>query len=388
MASRHRARTAPAVPLPADDPFHRPPPTLAALTPGTVVGVRAARLRPGWLRARVRAWQLSYRSTDHTGRAILAVTTLVVPHRRWREGPRRPLVAYGAAQDNVADAGTPSYALVARPMAEIVPYLIEVAPYLASGWAVCIADHQGPQSLFGVGRLAGQVMLDGIRAIRSAGLGGIDPATPCALAGYSGGARACGWAAQLHPTYAPEQALAGVAVGGTVADLVAVDVAHDGKLGAGLTFALAESFDRAYPDAGIAELLDERGRASFAQLRADGGMTLPALLARFRFRRLADETVVDDLWSQPPIAPLLEANRLGRDAAPIVPVFSHHVRMDEVVPVAQHDALVRAWRSHGAQVQVVRPRVGNHIVEGVARAPAVRRFLAARFTGEPFEPSG
>jgi hypothetical protein len=38
------------------------------------------------------------------------------------------------------------------------------------------------------------------------------------MVGYSGGAIATGWAAQLQPTYAPELAFVGAVAGGTPAD--------------------------------------------------------------------------------------------------------------------------------------------------------------------------
>ncbi|MEU5883046.1 lipase family protein [Spirillospora sp. NPDC047279] len=47
---------------------------------------------------------------------------------------------------------------------------------------------------------------------------GIGKSNPWTLNGYSGGANATGWAAQLQPAYAPDVTLKGIAMGGTPAD--------------------------------------------------------------------------------------------------------------------------------------------------------------------------
>ncbi len=62
-------------------------------------------------------------------------------------------------------------------------------------------DFEGPKSVFMAGPQAGHAVLDGIRAVKNFGTGGVGAANKWALNGYSGGAQATGWAAELsRPT--------------------------------------------------------------------------------------------------------------------------------------------------------------------------------------------
>src|SRR5699024_6332554 len=67
------------------------------------------------------------------------------------------------------------------------------------------------------------------------------------LTGYSGGAIAAGWAAQLQPDYAPEVELAGVAAGGVPADFALLPDTMNGTLGSGLVLAASFGLAREYP---------------------------------------------------------------------------------------------------------------------------------------------
>lgn len=82
------------------------------------------------------------------------------------------------------------------------------------------------------------------------------------------------------------------------------------------------------------------------------------------------------------VAAVLATDTLGW-AAPDTPVYEYHADTDEIVPVAQDDALARAWCAHGATVQVVRDLIGEHAEEAIARQGSVLAFLASRFAGAP-----
>lgn len=66
-----------------DPAFYNPDPArVAAAAPGEILSARQVNLANFWLiPLDVRAWQLSYRSTDTHGEAIPAVATVIVPHR-------------------------------------------------------------------------------------------------------------------------------------------------------------------------------------------------------------------------------------------------------------------------------------------------------------------
>jgi hypothetical protein len=198
------------------------------------------------------------------------------------------------------------------------------------------------------------------------------------LTGYSGGAAATGWAAQLWRSYAPELTVVGAAVGGVPADPVALSATLDGGPFAGFEYAAAVGLRAEYPEAGVDRLLNPAGRADLA---AATGRCTQELLLRFAFHRLADDTVVERPLADPAVVALLRRNALGA-IGPRVPVLDFHAVTDEVVPVGQDDALVRAWCERGAAVAVVRDPVGEHVLEGRLRRARAADFLAARFAGQ------
>ncbi len=371
---------------PDQDPFYRPPTDIASYSPGRIVAIREVTPDIGPLPVPVRAWQLSYRSNDQDGQAILAVTTLLSPTGDWTKPGSRPIVSYQAFEDSVGSKCAPSYNIASgNSGASGTGSMVEperISPYLQAGWALAIPDHEGPQAFFGVGRESGLITLDGIRAVKSFGGDrsvGLD--SPVALSGYSGGAQATGWAAQLQPAYAPEVTLAGAAVGGMPADLTTVAKFIDGGPFAGFEFAVADSLARAYPSTGIPALLNARGVQDFQAIK---GMCQEAILAAFPFRTLSHDATVTEPLAVPSIATALELNKLGVAGAPQTPIYDYHVDTDEVVPVGQDNVTVQLWRANGAKVQLVRDVIGGHVGEYAKRLPATVQFLQDRFDRKPF----
>jgi hypothetical protein len=89
-----------------------------------------------------------------------------------------------------------------------------------------IPDTEGEEADFSAGPVYGYNTLDSLRAALSSPATGLTSTTKIGLAGYSGGAIATEWAAQLAPSYAPEinSDIVGAAMGG-----VLVDPAHNLK---------------------------------------------------------------------------------------------------------------------------------------------------------------
>jgi hypothetical protein len=228
------------------------------------------------------------------------------------------------------------------------------------------------------GPQAGHAVLDGIRAVKNLGAGGVGMTGPWALNGYSGGAQATGWAAELQPSYAPDVRLAGVAMGGTPADPAAVARSLDGGVFSGFEAAATVSLAAEYPEAGIEDLTNAEGKEALQKAR---GKCLTDLLTGFAFKRLADYTTVPDPLSVPSVAAMLKKNTMGA-AAPAAPIYDYHANTDEIVPVAQADALTRNWCAKGATVQVVRDAVGEHALEALVRSGDALSYLADRFTGK------
>lgn len=366
---------APGSVVPDQDPFYAAPANIGQYAPGQVV---ASRPVPGvnlfGIQVPVNAWQIAYRTNDSHDQAELAVTTLVVPKSRWTGSGPRPVVSLQTPEDSLGTQCAPSYQIATGTDVQDAAL---GAQLLLANWAVALPDFEGPKSVFLAGPQAGHAVLDGIRAVKNFDQAGIGPANPWALDGYSGGAEATGWAAQLQPSYAPEVGLVGAAMGGTPSDPAAVGRYIDGTAFAGFEFAAAVGVGTEFPESGITGLLNSTGRSDFAKA---AGTCEISLLATFPFRRLNQDTVASDPFSVPSVAAVLRANTLGA-TAPATPVYDYHADTDEIVPVGQDNTLTHAWCAGGGTVQKVRDLLGEHVEEVAARAVSVELFLAARFAG-------
>ncbi|GAA2164261.1 lipase family protein [Actinomadura napierensis] len=363
---------------PDQDPFYSAPADIGNYGPGQVVANRKITPKSGNLGDTADAWQISYRTNDSHDKAELAVTTLLVPKKAWTGGGARPVVSVQAAEDSTGTQCAPSYGISSGAGIAGAGTLF-ASPVLDKGWAVAMPDFEGPKSVFMAGPQAGHAVLDGIRAVKNLGAGGIGASNTWALDGYSGGAQATGWAAELQPAYAPDVRLAGAAMGGTPADPAAVARSLDGGLFSGFEAAATVSLDTEFPEAGIQKLLNDKGKQALSDSR---NKCLTDLLTGFPFKKLADYSTVPDPLAVPSVAAMLKKNTMG-SAAPAAPVFDYHANTDEIVPVGQADAVVKAWCSKGAKVQTVRDAVGEHALEALVRQNDALTFLADRFTGKP-----
>ncbi|MDR2281247.1 MAG: triacylglycerol lipase, partial [Gordonia sp. (in: high G+C Gram-positive bacteria)] len=108
-----RVAPAPLVPLPQelDSSFYRPAQSrVAAAAPGEILGARRINAANfGVAPLNVDAWQLSFRSTDTSGRPIPAVTTILKP-RGTTKGPRK-VISMQIAEDSTAGYCSTSYAI-------------------------------------------------------------------------------------------------------------------------------------------------------------------------------------------------------------------------------------------------------------------------------------
>lgn len=376
-AATPSATAAPGSTVPDQDPFYSAPADIASYTPGAVVGSRPV---PGvnlfGIPVPVNAWQISYRTNDSHGQPELAVTTLVVPKTAWTGSGPRPVISLQTPEDSVGTSCAPSYQIATGKDVQDAALGSQL---LAANWAVAIPDFEGPKSVFLAGPQAGHAVLDGIRAVKAFGTAGIGRSNPWALDGYSGGAEATGWAAQLQPSYAPDVKLAGAAIGGLPSDPAAVASYIDGTAFAGFEFAAAYGIATEFPEAGIDGLLNARGQQDFASLK---GTCETNILPAYAFRKLSEDTSVADPLAAPSVAAALRADTLG-SAAPATPVYDYHADTDEIVPVGQDNTTVNSWCAAGGTVEKVRDLLGEHVEEVAARALSVEVFLANRFANKP-----
>ncbi|MCP2341392.1 lipase family protein [Actinomadura rupiterrae] len=377
-APAHADAPAPGSVPPDQDPFYAAPANIGTYAPGQIVATRPVTPAVGYLAWQVKAWQISYRTSDSHGAPELAVTSLLVPTGAWTGQGARPVVSLQAAEDSTGTQCSPSYDLDSNSSFSSTN-AVQAEQMLVMGWAVAEPDFEGPKSVFMGGLQAGHAVLDGIRAVRNFGQAGIGTGNRWGLYGYSGGAEATGWAAQLQPSYAPEIKLAGAAMGGTPADPAAVARSLDGGPSAGFEAAAAASLEAEYPEAGISGLLNAQGVTA---LRESRGQCIGTLLAKFKGMKLADYSTVPDPLAVPSVAKVLKENTLGA-TPPATPIYDYHSNADEIVPVGQDDTLVHDWCAAGATVQKTRDPFGQHTQQAVFRALSVNMFLNDRFTGKP-----
>lgn len=377
--------------LPEDDPFYLPPPAVGRLRPGAIVRTRAVRIGFfGVVPQRISAWQLLYRTCDLHRKPEVAVTTVLLP---WGADPAepRPLVSFQCAIDAVASKCLPSYALRrgARAAGSIPQLELPlIASALARGWAVSVPDHGGTAGRFGVAREPGYRALDAVRAALAFMPLGLEPATPVALWGYSGGGLATAWAAEMATEYAPELNVVGAVAGSPVGDPAAAFVRLNGTLFAGFAAVFTAGLRRGYPelDRLLRAHLDARYLGWLAETETTA--TFP-LLYRFARRDI-------DKHSDAGLTAMLEQDGLRRilddihpgGRAPAMPMLVLQGMHDEVIAVADVDGHVARYVAAGVHVRYLRDRLSTHLLLQFLALPVMVDWLAGRFAGRELPPAG
>ncbi|MFF2555044.1 lipase family protein [Nocardia sp. NPDC058058] len=369
--------------LPANDPFYAAPANVADYAPGAIMNRREI-LMFG-LPLRVSAWQLQYRSTGPGDRPVAAVATVLVSAAPWAGPNARPVLSYQIAEDSLDTHCAPSYALHGGRDSAISSTVIDT-PFLADalmrGWAVVVPDYEGPESRFFDGVNSGRAVLDGIRAARGFSAAGLSTASPVGAWGYSGGAFATMWAAQLRRTYAPELSFAGVTAGGIPTDIAGIARNADGGTQAGLSMLIVLALMRNAPNFEMSAMLNDRGRAEMATATTTCGVDM---LARYSAAHVDEFSKSPDLLSQPMFLAAAREQELG-DVVPDMPLYLYHSTTDEVVPVAGFDALLNRYCGSKSTVIARHSSASGHNGTAIAEAPGGMDFLADRFAGEPLTP--
>jgi len=356
---------------PATDPFFAPPADLADLAPGTVIRNRpvASMLIPGVPLGK-KSFQILVRSNDAKNRAAAVAATVIVPHK-----PTKKLLAYQPAIDSLGAKCNPTFTL--RTGIEKEASLIALG--LNKGLTVVVPDHQGPRDAFAAGPMAAHAVLDSIRGAVASPEADLDgAATQVAMMGYSGGAIATGWAAQLQPDYAPEVHLVGAASGGTPADLEAAASTMDGTLdGGGLFVGAAFGVMREYPE--LLGVINAKGLA-YADKIKDQCLYQLITHANDSVKKYSDSP---DPLREPVAQAVLNELKMGGDLAPTVPIYLWHSTLDQLIPYRVAPALRDDWCSQGTPVKLVTDRLSEHISGAFKYASPALRWLLDRFAGNP-----
>jgi hypothetical protein len=216
-------------PPPSTDPFYTAPSNLASYAPGAIITSRTVTLSGITYKS---AYQLLYRTTDAHNQPAFAVTTVVIPNN----ADLTKFLAYGIFYDSPDIDCGPSYSL--QQGGGIDTGFTNI---LSKGIPVSVSDYEGPNGAFTDGPVSGHAFLDSIRAtLQSTSLTGVLSSAKVVMWGYSGGALAAEWAAELQvghlisppnltdrpiqPSYAPNlrSTIIGAALGGLTPNVTSV----------------------------------------------------------------------------------------------------------------------------------------------------------------------
>lgn len=353
------------LPTPLGDPWFTPPAGFEGQQPGTVLNTRDVAVQPG-----TASRQLLFRSTDSKNNPIAAATTVIVPDAPWTGSGPRPVVAYNEATDSLGNACAPSYTLPRGTNKEID----RIQELLGRGYAVVATDYQGPRQAYSAGLVSGHTVLDGLRASHNAG---VAADAPVAITGYSGGAIASGWAAQLAPSYAPELDIVSVAFGGPPTDYKILQRSLNGGIGSGLFTAATIGLSREYPE--MRSLANDDGKR-LALVQKDQCVDVLSYsgLLLFDQQNLSN---VPDVFDHPITQAVIEENRMGQ-IKPEAPVYIYQGLQDFLIPKEGAEAVQDQWCARGASVHL-EEIPGDHTLAETNGRPGAFDWISQRLAGAP-----
>jgi Secretory lipase len=386
---------------PQEDPFYKYTGTtpLANIAPGTVLKTRSLQYHVAGIPSVVSAVQLLYRSTGQLKQPTVNVTSILKPVG-FTFGPP-PVVSYQSFYDSLNPEDEPSYAISGGlSLGGLIPNVESalIAPALLAGDAVVVPDTEGENADFAAGPEYGYNTIDSLRAALKSSSTGLANAEKIGLIGYSGGAIATEWAAELAPSYAPEvnRKFVGAAFGGTL-----VDPAHNLHYVEGSTtwagvipmalIGVARSFDtevtQYLSEYGL-QLFNKRQKASIINvLDAYPGLTW-AQLSKPQYP--APESIP---------AYVNDANQLimGTHGTPTAPLFIGQGNGGEaegtpgnkpgigpgdgVMIAGDVRTLAREYCSRGVTVQYNEYQGLSHVAAAIQWLPEAAAWLTSRFVG-------
>lgn len=363
-------------PTPIGDPWFAPPPGFENAAPGAVLHVRPVTVWP--LFTDVVSTQLLVRSNDSKDRPVPVATTVMVPRAPWPGPGPRPVVAYNTAIDSLGLQCVPSWTLPRGTEIEVVA----IQMLLARNYAVVVTDHQGPRQAYAAGRMSGHAVLDSVRAAVNSPWLGLSPQSPVAVSGYSGGAIASGWAAELAPTYAPELNFVAAAMGGAPVDYRILLGSMNGRNAAsGVFLAATMGVAREYPE--LFELMNDNGWR-LGMVAKDWCLTALApagLVAPIPVEALSD---IPDVVNTPVAQRILAETRMGGQA-PSAPVYIYQGQQEIWIPREGARRLYDEWCARGARVHLSE-FVGEHLVVALSGLTPAFDWISDRFNGIPVGP--
>jgi acetyl esterase/lipase len=360
---------------PTADRFYVAPPVaqLVSVEPGSVLRYRPApNTAYGSLVSGT--YQVMFRTSDTQGRPTAAITTVLVPKNA--PATNRKLLSYQAFYDSLTINCTPSYLTAKGSLFE--ENNIDTA--LREGHVVILTDYEGLDSQWIAGLNTAHGVLDGIRAAQRFKQAGLSPETPVAMMGFSGGGHATAWASEVAPEYAPELNIVGAAMGGVPVNPLNVARKVDGGLYSGVFFGASVGEMRAYRDRlDMDEYLTEAGKRMTADISnrcfMGGAQGQPEMLLKYAFQK-GSKFFKPGYLESPVVQAINVENTLG-SRIPKTPIYVYEATTDEIMPIADVDALVKRYCDAGVKVQYHRILGSSHLVLALAPSGGMNYVLDA-----------
>lgn len=226
--------------------------------------------------------------------------------------------------------------------------------------------------------------MDNIRAaLASSSFTNITSDPTIALWGYSGGSLASGFAAELHPTYAPELNIVGAALGGTVPKIRPVIDAVNKGLFVGLVPSGIQGLANEYPS--IQQLIDAGLKPSRrADFNKTQNLCLSGDILEYLGQDIYDYTNDRNIFDQPAAVEVMDANAMGQHV-PKIPLLVYKSVGDEISPVNDTDALVETYCQGGASVEYKRDELSEHASLEITGSADGMLWLIDRMNNKPVQ---
>lgn len=251
---------------------------------------------------------------------------------------------------------------------------------LGLGWFVNLPDYEGPLASFTAGVQSGHATLDSLRAVLAPRFG-LSQNSKYALWGYSGGALASEWAAELQVQYAPELSIAGIALGGLTPNVTRVletinnspftETAVNGLLG-------------------MASQNPDFEQYLISQLKVTGPYNATTFLTARTQNTTVDQVIFagqnifdylipgSSFLQSPQVQTAVNTDGImGYHGVPSMPVFVYKAIGDELSPILDTDSLVERYCAVGANILYHRNSVGGHLAEYINEEAAAFAFVGA-----------
>jgi hypothetical protein len=373
---------------------------LSSFAPGTVLKTRTVPYHVVGIPLPLQVVQLLYRSTGPLGQPTANVTSVVKPP----VAPATPkAVSYQSFYDSLNPEDGPSRAIAGDVR---IPGLIAnfesvfLVPWLTQGYTVLFPDTEGQTADFAAGPEYGMNTLDSIRAADQSPATGLTKDTKVGAIGYSGGAIATGWAAQLAPAYAPDvnRNLVGAAEGGVLANpRKNLDYVSGTPVWAGALAMAVIGAGRAY-DLDLTPYLNSQGLALYNKLQNSSIIDALPQTSGLTWQKLVKPEYASSPETIPVFVDTIKKITMLGAASPTVPMLIGQGANgilegtpgtkpgigagDGVMVTADVRALARQFCADGTTVQYNQYNLLSHVGTAAAWFPLALTWLDGRFAGK------